>query len=186
MTVENILLDCDPGLDDAAAIFLAAGSPRIHVLGITTVAGNQTIERVTKNAFFVAKMAGMGDVPIARGSARPLLRPQVQVCSEIHGETGLGVPVAEPERDPDPRPAAQFIVDVVMREPEKSVTLVATGPLTNVALAARLEPKLVSASSRWCSWAAPATRAMLARRWNSILRTTRKPRILFSMSRGGW
>ena len=94
MTVENILLDCDPGLDDAAAIFLAAGSPRIHVLGITTVAGNQTIERVTKNAFFVAKMAGMGDVPIARGSARPLLRPQVQVCSEIHGETGLGVPVA--------------------------------------------------------------------------------------------
>ena len=85
MTVENILLDCDPGLDDAAAIFLAAGSPRIHVLGITTVAGNQTIERVTKNAFFVAKMAGMGDVPIARGSARPLLRPQVQVCSEIHG-----------------------------------------------------------------------------------------------------
>ena len=143
MTVENILLDCDPGLDDAAAIFLAAGSPRIHVLGITTVAGNQTIERVTKNAFFVAKMAGMGDVPIARGSARPLLRPQVQVCSEIHGETGLGVPVAEPERDPDPRPAAQFIVDVVMREPEKSVTLVATGPLTNVALAARLEPKLV-------------------------------------------
>ena len=107
MTVENILLDCDPGLDDAAAIFLAAGSPRIHVLGITTVAGNQTIERVTKNAFFVAKMAGMGDVPIARGSA------------------------------------AQFIVDVVMREPEKSVTLVATGPLTNVALAARLEPKIV-------------------------------------------
>ena len=88
MTVENILLDCDPGLDDAAAIFLAAGSPRIHVLGITTVAGNQTIERVTKNAFFVAKMAGMGDVPIARGSARPLLRPQVQVCSEIHGHTG--------------------------------------------------------------------------------------------------
>ena len=64
MTVENILLDCDPGLDDAAAIFLAAGSPRIHVLGITTVAGNQTIERVTKNAFFVAKMAGMGDVPM--------------------------------------------------------------------------------------------------------------------------
>lgn len=113
------------------------------MLGITTVAGNQTIERVTKNAFFVAKMAGMGDVPIARGSARPLLRPQVQVCSEIHGETGLGVPVAEPERDPDPRPAAQFIVDVVMREPEKSVTLVATGPLTNVALAARLEPKIV-------------------------------------------
>ena len=90
MTVENILLDCDPGLDDAAAIFLAAGSPRIHVLGITTVAGNQTIERVTKNAFFVAKMAGMGDVPIARGSARPLLRPQVQVCSEISRRNWTG------------------------------------------------------------------------------------------------
>lgn len=67
MTVENILLDCDPGLDDAAAIFLAAGSPRIHVLGITTVAGNQTIERVTKNAFFVAKMAGMGGCSYCQG-----------------------------------------------------------------------------------------------------------------------
>ena len=144
MTVENILLDCDPGLDDAAAILLAAGSPRIKLLGITTVAGNQTIERVTKNALFVAKMAGIPDVPVARGSCRPLLRPQVEVCPEIHGESGLGVPVPEPDRGVDPRPAAQFLVDTIMSEPEKSVTLVATGPLTNVALAARLEPRIVS------------------------------------------
>ncbi len=183
MTVENILLDCDPGLDDAAAIFLAAGSPRIHVLGITTVAGNQTIERVTKNAFFVAKMAGMGDVPIARGSARPLLRPQVQVCSEIHGETGLGVPVAEPERDPDPRPAAQFIVDVVMREPEKSVTLVATGPLTNVALAARLEPKIVERVKQVVLMGGACHTGNVG---PAMEKTIRKQRILFSMNLGRW
>ena len=66
MTVENILLDCDPGLDDAAAIFLAAGSPRIHVLGITTVAGKQTIERVTKNAFFLLPGAGHGRFCVRR------------------------------------------------------------------------------------------------------------------------
>lgn len=127
MTVENILLDCDPGLDDAAAIFGSRIAP--HSCARHYDRSGQSDHRARdQERFFVAKMAGMGDVPIARGSARPLLRPQVQVCSEIHGETGLGVPVAEPERDPDPRPAAQFIVDVVMREPEKSVTLVATGP----------------------------------------------------------
>lgn len=144
MTVESILLDCDPGCDDAAAIMLAAGSPRIRLLGITTVAGNQLIDTVTSNALRVIELAGIRDVPVAKGSPRPLIRPAVVPATEIHGESGLGVEgLREADIELDPRPAAQFIVDTIMREPAGTVTLVPTGPLTNIALAARLEPRIV-------------------------------------------
>ncbi|MDO5532307.1 nucleoside hydrolase [Sutterella sp.] len=141
----KIILDCDPGYDDAAAIMLAAGSPGLEVLAITTVAGNQTIGKVTNNALRIARMAGLKDIPVARGAVRPLLRPAVAVASQIHGETGLdGVDLPEATLPLDPRPAAQVIVDIIMREPEGTVTLVPTGPLTNIAIAARLEPRIVS------------------------------------------
>lgn len=150
MTVQKpqrIILDCDPGCDDAAAILLAQGSPAVEILAITTVAGNQTIEKVTSNALRIARVAGITQIPIAKGACRPLVRPAIQAAPEIHGDTGLGGLTQSqlPEADItlDPRSAAQLIVDMVMQEPEKSVTLVPTGPLTNIALAARLEPRIV-------------------------------------------
>ncbi|MCA0250750.1 MAG: nucleoside hydrolase [Actinobacteria bacterium] len=141
--MENLILDCDPGHDDAVAILLAAGNPQLNLLGITTVAGNQTLEKVTRNALAVCAKAGIR-VPVAAGAERPLVREQL-IAGEIHGASGLDGPVLpEPAFDLDPRPAAQFIVDTVMTQPAGTVHLVPIGPLTNIALAMRLEPRLVS------------------------------------------
>jgi purine nucleosidase len=139
----KIILDCDPGHDDAVALLLAHGNPGIDLVGVTTVMGNQTIDKVTRNALSVARVAGITGVPFARGSARPLVR-QIETAESIHGESGLDGPVLpEPAIELDPRPAAQFIVDTVMAAEPGEITLVATGALTNVALAARLEPRIV-------------------------------------------
>lgn len=144
MQKKKIIIDCDPGYDDAVAILLAAGNPLIDVLAITTVAGNQTLEKVTRNALRIAKLAHLDHVPIAAGAARPLLRDQIVVAANIHGESGLdGTTLPEADYRVDCRHAAELIVETIMAEPEKSVTLVPIGPLTNIALAARLEPKIV-------------------------------------------
>ncbi|HIU36664.1 MAG TPA: nucleoside hydrolase [Candidatus Aphodousia faecigallinarum] len=144
MEKRKVIIDCDPGYDDAVALLLAAGNPNIEVLAITTVAGNQTLEKVTRNALRIAKLARLEEVTVAAGAARPLLRDQVVVAANIHGESGLdGTTLPEAEYRVDPRCAAQVIVDTIMREPEKTVTLVPIGPLTNIALAARLEPRIV-------------------------------------------
>ena len=92
MQKKKIIIDCDPGYDDAVAILLAAGNPLIDVLAITTVAGNQTLEKVTRNALRIAKLAHLDHVPIAAGAARPLLRDQIVVAANIHGESGLERP----------------------------------------------------------------------------------------------
>ena len=84
----NVWLDCDPGHDDAFAIILAGHSKAINLLGISTVAGNQTVERTTTNALRVTAISGMEDVPVAKGAARPLMRPS-RICPEIHGTSGL-------------------------------------------------------------------------------------------------
>ena len=139
----KIILDCDPGHDDAVALLLAHGSPEIDLVGVTTVVGNQTIDKVTRNALSVARVAGITGVPFARGAARPLVR-QVETAESIHGESGLDGPVLpEPTIELDPRPAAQFIVDTIMAAEPGEITLVPTGGLTNIALAARLEPRIV-------------------------------------------
>lgn len=139
----KIILDCDPGHDDAVAMLLAWGSPEIELLGVTTVVGNQTLDKVTRNALSVARVAGITGVPFAAGAARPLLR-EIETAGEIHGESGLDGPVLpEPTIALDPRPAAQFIVDTIMAAEPGSITLVPTGGLTNIALAARLEPRIV-------------------------------------------
>jgi purine nucleosidase len=139
----KIILDCDPGHDDAVAMLLAWGSPEIDLVGVTTVGGNQTIDKVTRNALSVARVAGITGVPFARGAARPLVRA-VEVAGDIHGESGLDGPVLpEPDIELDPRPAAQFIVETIMAAEPGTITLVPTGPLTNIALAARLEPEIV-------------------------------------------
>jgi len=140
--MEKIILDCDPGHDDAIAILLAAGNPRIELLGITTVAGNHTIENVTRNALSVCTAYGI-KVPVARGAAGPLVGPQV-LATEIHGETGLDGPVLPPASfELDPRHAVDFIIDTVMAHEPGTVTLVPVGPYTNIALAARREPRII-------------------------------------------
>jgi purine nucleosidase len=139
----RIILDCDPGHDDAVAMLLAHGSPEIELMAVTTVAGNQTIEKVTRNALAVAKVAGITGVPFARGAHRPLVRP-VEVAGEIHGESGLDGPVLpEPDLELDPRPAVDLIIDTIMQNEPGTITLVPTGALTNIALAVRKEPRIV-------------------------------------------
>ena len=139
----KVVLDCDPGHDDAVALLLAHGSPDIELLAVTTVAGNQTLEKVTRNALAVARVGGITGVPFAAGCARPLLR-DARVAGDIHGESGLDGPVLpEPELALDPRHAVDLIIDTVLAHPPGTVTLVPTGPLTNVALAVRKEPRIV-------------------------------------------
>jgi inosine-uridine nucleoside N-ribohydrolase len=131
--VTPIILDCDPGHDDAIAIMLAAGDPAVDLLAITTVAGNQTLGKTTLNALRVCTLAGVHDVPVAAGCARPLTRP-LQVAEDVHGESGLDGPRFG---EPTARAVGEHAVDLMHRilhgHPEP-VTLVPTGPLTNVAL----------------------------------------------------
>ncbi len=124
-----ILLDCDPGHDDAIALLLALASPEVELLGVTTVAGNQTLEKTTANAMRVLELAGRAEVPVAAGSPRPLMREPF-VAAYVHGETGLDGPDLPP---PQADPAAEHAVDFLAARLE-GATLVATGPLTNVAL----------------------------------------------------
>ena len=123
-----ILLDCDPGHDDAIALLLALASPELELLGVTTVAGNQTVEKTTANAIRVLELVG-SDVPVAAGAGRPLVR-EPYVAAYVHGETGLDGPDLPPaRREPVDQHAVDFLAERI-----DGATLVATGPLTNVAL----------------------------------------------------
>ncbi|HEQ1860051.1 TPA: nucleoside hydrolase [Providencia alcalifaciens] len=140
---KKIILDCDPGHDDAIAMLLAYGNPDIDLLAVTTVAGNQTLEKVTRNARAIAEMANIRGIPFAAGSARPLVR-EVEVAPDIHGDSGLDGPeLPTPTLPLDERHGVNLIIDTIMSHPPKTVTLVPTGALTNIALAARLEPRIV-------------------------------------------
>lgn len=140
--MEKIILDCDPGHDDAIAILLAAGNPNIELLGITTVAGNNTLDNVTRNAQAVCQVAGI-NVPIAKGASLPLVTPQI-VSEDIHGDGGMDGPtLPEVTGELDPRHAVDLIIDTVLAHPPKTVTLVPVGPFTNIALAMRKEPRIV-------------------------------------------
>ena len=139
----KILLDCDPGHDDAVAMMLAWGNPSIELLGVTTVGGNQTLDKVTRNALSVATVVGMHDVPIAAGCRLPLVRP-VEIAPDVHGDSGLdGVELPEPAVELDPRHGVDLIIETIMSNEPGTVTLVPTGPLTNIAMAARKEPRIV-------------------------------------------
>jgi inosine-uridine nucleoside N-ribohydrolase len=138
---KRIILDCDPGHDDAMAILLAHGCPEIDLVAITTVAGNQTLDKTTLNARRVCTVAGIADVPVFAGSWRPLRRPQV-TAADIHGASGLDGPeFGEPTVSVQAEPAVDYLVRTLMAEGE-DITLVPTGPLTNVAAALRREPRI--------------------------------------------
>jgi inosine-uridine nucleoside N-ribohydrolase len=137
--VTRILLDCDPGHDDAIALLLALASPELELLGVTTVAGNQTLDKTTANAIRVLEFAGRAEIPVAAGADRPLVREQY-VAAYVHGETGMDGPDLPPaQKAPLDRHAVDFLADRI-REHDGAVTLVPTGPLTNIALLLALHP----------------------------------------------
>ena len=111
---KKIILDCDPGHDDAVALLLAHGNPDIELLAVTTVVGNQTLEKVTRNALSVATIAGITGVPFAAGCDRPLVRT-IETAPSIHGDSGMDGP-EQPEStiDLDPRHAVDLIIETVM------------------------------------------------------------------------
>ncbi|TDU74025.1 nucleoside hydrolase [Streptomyces sp. KS 21] len=128
-----IIIDCDPGHDDALAIMLAAGDPAVDLLAITTVAGNQTLVKTTLNARRVCTVAGITDVPIAAGCARPLVQA-LNVADDVHGVSGLDGPrFPEPTVDVVAEHAVDLMYRILTRHAEP-VTLVPTAPLTNIAL----------------------------------------------------
>lgn len=128
-----VILDCDPGHDDAIALLLALASPELEVLGVTIVHGNQTLEKTTANALRVLDLAGRADIPVAAGADRPLVR-ELTVASHVHGESGLDGPALPPAgRPPLGEHAVDFMERVISASPTP-VTLVPTGPLTNIAL----------------------------------------------------
>jgi len=134
-----IVIDCDPGHDDAFALMLAVASPELELVGVTTVAGNQTLDKTTANALRVLELCGRGDVPVAEGAADPLVRAR-DVAAHVHGESGLDGPDLPP---PAGRPVNEHAVDFLarmIREREGALTLVPTGPLTNIALLLALHP----------------------------------------------
>lgn len=144
MMMEHIWIDCDPGIDDSVMLALAAAHRDVLCIhGISTVAGNQGSDLVTDNALRVARLAGMHDVPVVRGAREPLLRDAV-TAAHVHGQNGLGDCVLpEADRQEEPRNAILMMRDAILSLPEgETMTLVPTGPMTNIALLLKVFPEV--------------------------------------------
>ena len=141
----KIIIDTDPGQDDALALLLALASPEeLDVLGIVAVAGNVPLSLTARNIRVVCELAGRRDVPCLAGASAPLSRPLV-TAEHVHGKSGLdGVDLPEPTLPLDPRHGVDFIIDTLRDEPAGSVTLCPLGPLTNIATAFRRAPDIVA------------------------------------------
>ena len=141
MKPEKIILDCDPGHDDALALTMAVASEQIELLGVTTSAGNQTPDKTLNNALRMLALLGATDIPVAGGNHRPLMR-NLKIADYVHGETGLdGADLPEPAFEPVHQPAVELIADILRTQTEP-ITLVVTGPMTNIALFLRVHPEL--------------------------------------------
>jgi inosine-uridine nucleoside N-ribohydrolase len=139
--MHRIILDTDPGIDDALALFLALASPEIRLEAITTVSGNVNAGLTTHNALVLLELAGRTDIPVARGSNQPLVRQPVY-ADHVHGDNGLGgIQMPEPQLQPVAAHAVDVIIETIMNSPGE-ITLVPIGPLTNIALALRREPRI--------------------------------------------
>ncbi len=141
MKEKKIILDCDPGHDDMIAIMLASASEKIDILGITTVAGNQTGEKTFTNALKILTLIKETNIPISRGFDKPILR-DLMVAPQIHGSSGLdGADLPEPQMKPTGKHAVDFIIDTLLSSEER-IYLVPTGPLTNIAISLIKEPRI--------------------------------------------
>jgi purine nucleosidase len=142
--VKRILFDTDPGIDDACAILLALASPEISVEGLSIVHGNCSLEQGTTNALSVLELANASQIPVAKGCELPLVQPSL-LAPETHGDSGLGyAKFPEPRAKPVGQHAIDFLIEKILSSPGE-ITLVAIGPLTNIALAIRQEPRIVEA-----------------------------------------
>lgn len=142
MTRQALIIDCDPGVDDAVALMLAFGSEALELLAVTAVGGNVPVEKTARNARMLRQIAGRGEVPVFMGAERPLRREPAG-AGEFHGPEGLGdLEPFEPEAGCAEGHAADAIVRLVLERPERSVALAVLGPMTNLALALRKAPEL--------------------------------------------
>ena len=139
--MHRIILDTDPGLDDALALFLALASPEVQIEAITTVSGNVHVDLTTRNALALLELTGRTTIPVARGCDRPIVR-QLIVADYVHGQNGLGgIALPEPQLRPVKQHAVDLIIEKIMAAP-REITLVPVGPLTNIAMALRKEPRI--------------------------------------------
>ncbi|HEV7246370.1 MAG TPA: nucleoside hydrolase [Shinella sp.] len=138
----KIIIDTDPGQDDAAAIMLALGSPELEILGITTVAGNVPLSRTSANARIILEFCARTDIKVFAGADKPIARPLV-TAEHVHGKTGLDGPeLHEPQMPLQDQHAVDFLIETLKREPAGSVTLCTLGPLTNIATALERAPEI--------------------------------------------
>jgi len=139
--MQRIILDTDPGLDDALALFLALASPEVQLEAITTVSGNVYVDLTTRNALALLELTGRTTIPVARGCDRPIVRQPV-VADYVHGHNGLGgISLPEPQLRPVKQHAVDLIIEKIMAAP-REIKLVPVGPLTNIAMALRKEPRI--------------------------------------------
>ncbi len=142
MTPQKVIIDTDPGVDDTMAIFFALRSPELDVIGLTTIFGNVRTDLATTNALRLLEIAGRTDIPVAKGADDPLAGPFKGPVPFVHGDDGQGnVALPAPQTQAIEQTAAAFIIEQIMAAPGE-VTLVPLGPLTNIALAVRLEPRI--------------------------------------------
>lgn len=141
---QKLIIDTDPGQDDAVAILLALASPELDLLGITTVAGNVPLALTQENARKICDLAGRTDMPVFAGADAPLARPLV-TAEHVHGRTGLDGPVLPPPVTPlQDRHAVDFLIETIRTEDANSVTIAPVGPLTNIAMALRQAPDIAA------------------------------------------
>jgi inosine-uridine nucleoside N-ribohydrolase len=145
MAQQRIIIDTDPGIDDAMAIFFALNSPEIELIGLTTTFGNGHIELTTINALRLLEIAGRNDIPVSQGAAQPIASTFDEPGTVVHGDDGQGnLHLPLPTTKAIQQPAPEFIIEQIMKAPGE-ITLVPIGPLTNIALALQLEPRIAQA-----------------------------------------
>lgn len=144
MSKRKIIIDCDPGQDDAVMLLLALACPEeFDILGITTVAGNVPLNLTERNARLMCELAGRSDVPVFAGSDKPMVRELV-TAENVHGSTGIdGVDIHEPAIVLQARHAVDFIIESLLAADDNTITLVPTGPLTNIASAIKKQPEIL-------------------------------------------